>query len=585
VKWTLSAVRDLTGLGDYAVDEMLLWFPNSMSVTEADFLATMQRILQRQRKPVTVQTSALLRTLFGLFDADQNGVLNALELKTGLSVLCHPDPYGNSVRASFNLMDSNGDGHISLPEMTLYLRCVFRVLHGVTNAHVPVAPDVLAALTAQNMFDEADLNHDGKISFDEFYAWYVGDYLGKEVQYQNGFCLKVLHEFVDMMDYTGLQVDEAIRHFLAGFRLPGESQKIDRMMEKFAERYCFQNPGIFPSADTAFILSFSVIMLQTDLHNPSIPEEKRMSKEGFVRNNRGINNGEDLAPEFLGGIYDRIKSTPISLKEDVDLKKRIQVQTGSVQNNDRMRREAYSKEREAMVKSSEALFKRRVPATPQSSGGGAFQLITDDTESSYVRPMFEIVWAPLLACCSRDVLQCLSHLARLQSIAQGALSTDQPFVTKQTSTPTTSKRLARGSSSPMSLSFPSSSTSNGINGGTSGDGDRSLEEDNAHRVADEVDPLQVDRVFSSSVHLTNGAIQDLVLQLCVVSLTECAGISGRGVTVRETSNAPRVFSLQKLVEVADMNMHVRSRVVWASVWKVSPTVFIFRFQFEVTDIE
>ncbi|RHY22139.1 hypothetical protein DYB25_013715, partial [Aphanomyces astaci] len=170
VKWTLSAVRDLTGLGDYAVDEMLLWFPNSMSVTEADFLATMQRILQRQRKPVTVQTSALLRTLFGLFDADQNGVLNALELKTGLSVLCHPDPYGNSVRASFNLMDSNGDGHISLPEMTLYLRCVFRVLHGVTNAHVPVAPDVLAALTAQNMFDEADLNHDGKISFDEYTA-------------------------------------------------------------------------------------------------------------------------------------------------------------------------------------------------------------------------------------------------------------------------------------------------------------------------------------------------------------------------------------------------------------------------------
>ncbi|RQM22416.1 hypothetical protein B5M09_008808, partial [Aphanomyces astaci] len=77
------------------------------------------------------------------------------------------------VRASFNLMDSNGDGHISLPEMTLYLRCVFRVLHGVTNAHVPVAPDVLAALTAQNMFDEADLNHDGKISFDEFYAWYT----------------------------------------------------------------------------------------------------------------------------------------------------------------------------------------------------------------------------------------------------------------------------------------------------------------------------------------------------------------------------------------------------------------------------
>ncbi|KAF0682844.1 Aste57867_25067 [Aphanomyces stellatus] len=447
----------------------------------------------------------------------------------------------------------------------------------------------------------------------------VGDYLGKEVQYQNGFCLKVLHEFVDMMDYSGLDVDEAIRHFLAGFRLPGESQKIDRMMEKFAERYCFHNPGIFPSADTAFILSFSIIMLQTDLHNPSIPEEKRMSKEGFLRNNRGINNGEDLAPEFLGGIYDRIKSTPISLKEDLDLKKKTQVQTGNAQATDRMRREAYSKEREAMVKQSEALFKRRGTTTPRNGSstptGAQFQLITEETESSYVRPMFEIVWAPLLACCSvifetsdsssaislcidsfkhaihlssrlgmaserdafisilakftglatsasreikwkhveaikavvvitvnegnylgdawRDVLQCLSYLARLQSIAQGALSVDQPFTGK-----------AAG-----------------------GSDDRSLEEENSQRVASEIDPLQVDRVFSSSVHLSNNAIQDLVLQLCVVSLTEVAGITGRGVSNREM-NAPRVFSLQKLVEVADMNMHVRSRVVWASVWKV-----------------
>ncbi|RHY26340.1 hypothetical protein DYB32_007729 [Aphanomyces invadans] len=173
VKWTLSAVRDMTGLGDYAVDEMLGWFPHDNALTEADFLATMKRILQRQRKPVTQSTIALLHTLFNLFDSDHNGVLNALELKTGLSVLCHPDPYGGSVRAAFDLMDSNGDGRITLEEMTLYLRSVFRVLHGVTNAHVPVPPDVLATLTAQEMFQRADLNHDGKISFDEFHAWFT----------------------------------------------------------------------------------------------------------------------------------------------------------------------------------------------------------------------------------------------------------------------------------------------------------------------------------------------------------------------------------------------------------------------------
>lgn len=37
------------------------------------------------------------------------------------------------------------------------------------------------------------------------------------------------------------------RQFLWSFRLPGEAQKIDRMMEAFAARYCLCNPGVFQS--------------------------------------------------------------------------------------------------------------------------------------------------------------------------------------------------------------------------------------------------------------------------------------------------------------------------------------------------
>ena len=112
----------------------------------------------------------------------------------------------------------------------------------------------------------------------------------------------MLHHYVDAMDFTGMQFDDAIRLFLSGFRLPGEAQKIDRIMEKFAERYTRQNLDVFPSADTAFILAFSVIMLNTDLHNPSIKPEKRMTVESFIRNNRGISvDGTDLPEEFLTG--------------------------------------------------------------------------------------------------------------------------------------------------------------------------------------------------------------------------------------------------------------------------------------------
>ena len=53
-------------------------------------------------------------------------------------------------------------------------------------------------------------------------------------------------------------------------RLPGEAQKIDRMMETFAQRYCILNPDIFTNSDTCYVLSFAVIMLNTSLHNPSV---------------------------------------------------------------------------------------------------------------------------------------------------------------------------------------------------------------------------------------------------------------------------------------------------------------------------
>lgn len=64
------------------------------------------------------------------------------------------------------------------------------------------------------------------------------------------------------------------------FRLPGEAQKIDRLMEKFAARYFACNPtnSLFASADTAYVLAFSIIMLTTDLHSSQIKAHNRMTK-------------------------------------------------------------------------------------------------------------------------------------------------------------------------------------------------------------------------------------------------------------------------------------------------------------------
>jgi len=81
------------------------------------------------------------------------------------------------------------------------------------------------------------------------------------------------------------------------------------------------------NGEDAFILAFSVILLNTNLHNPSNKEERRMTREGFIRNNRGICEGKDLPDEVLNGIFDRIKINQISLKEDDDA--RVQAGIGS----------------------------------------------------------------------------------------------------------------------------------------------------------------------------------------------------------------------------------------------------------------
>ncbi len=50
--------------------------------------------------------------------------------------------------------------------------------------------------------------------------------------------------FLRQLDFAGKDFDASIRLFLSKFMLPGEAQKIDRVMEMFASRFYDQNPGL-----------------------------------------------------------------------------------------------------------------------------------------------------------------------------------------------------------------------------------------------------------------------------------------------------------------------------------------------------
>ncbi|KAH9131937.1 hypothetical protein LEN26_007558 [Aphanomyces euteiches] len=146
----------------------------------------------------------------------------------------------------------------------------------------------------------------------------VGDYLGDGPKEDKPFHEAVRNAYVAMFDFRNAPLDGALRMCLSKFRLPGEAQKIDRLMEAFAKEYFnqIQNENHpFAHEDCAFILSFSIIMLNTDLHSDNI--QKKMTIDEFVRNNRGINAGQDLPRDYLVLLYNNIKNNQIQMQADI----------------------------------------------------------------------------------------------------------------------------------------------------------------------------------------------------------------------------------------------------------------------------
>ncbi len=64
----------------------------------------------------------------------------------------------------------------------------------------------------------------------------------------------------------------------------------------------------FRSPDTLFVLAYAVVLLNTDLHTRALKRDaRRMRREDFVRNLRGVDAGADPDREMLEGVYDRIR--------------------------------------------------------------------------------------------------------------------------------------------------------------------------------------------------------------------------------------------------------------------------------------
>ncbi|KAF7332149.1 Guanine nucleotide exchange factor [Mycena kentingensis (nom. inval.)] len=424
----------------------------------------------------------------------------------------------------------------------------------------------------------------------------IGEYLG-EGEDEN---VAIMHAFVDMLDFRDLAFVEALRVFLQSFRLPGEAQKIDRFMLKFAQRYIDGNTQTpFANADTAYVLAYSVILLNTDHYNPQV--KRRMTKTDFIKNNRGINDGVDLPEEFLSGIFDEIDASEIRMKDEVEASTSTAAGpgiAGALANVGRdLQKEAYVQQTSGMANKTEAMF--RTLMRTQRKGSKAGEQFFSASHFVHVRPMFEVAWIPFLAGLSGP-LQDTDDLEVVELCLDGFKSAIRivcffglelernAFVTtlsKFTFLNNLGEMKSKNMEAIKTLLDIAVTEGNQLKGswhdvltcvsqlehmqliGSGGDADAGRKgrarkvptEELANESRSTHITVATDMVFSLSHYLSGTAIVDFVQALSDVSWDE---IQSSGL-----SQHPRLFSLQKLVEISYYNMN-RIRLEWSNLWDI-----------------
>ncbi len=196
----------------------------------------------------------------------------------------------------------------------------------------------------------------------------IGEVLGERDEFHDA----VRAAFGATFDFAGLPFDAALRLFMDSFRPPGEGQKIDRIMQVrilcvscvlvvvyypllirllptiasicraisalflsslrlpshilhppthpitqlFGARYhaaAGAGAGL-ASPDAAYVLAFSVVMLNTDLHNSQ--NKRKMTPADFARINDATNDGAPMPPALLGAIFESISAGELKISTE-----------------------------------------------------------------------------------------------------------------------------------------------------------------------------------------------------------------------------------------------------------------------------
>ncbi|KAL7067410.1 Sec7 domain-containing protein [Cryptosporidium serpentis] len=126
----------------------------------------------------------------------------------------------------------------------------------------------------------------------------VGELLGGH----SNLSLSILNNYVHLFNTSSLEPDVALRYFLSRFFLPGESQMVYRILERFSVSYIRDNPNSLFTSDQVHTLCYALVMLNTSLHNPHV--RTKMTKRDFA--SMCTHSSLPVTTAQLETMYDRV---------------------------------------------------------------------------------------------------------------------------------------------------------------------------------------------------------------------------------------------------------------------------------------
>mmetsp|Transcript_74120 Transcript_74120/g.149343 ORF Transcript_74120/g.149343 Transcript_74120/m.149343 type:complete len:388 (+) Transcript_74120:134-1297(+) len=142
----------------------------------------------------------------------------------------------------------------------------------------------------------------------------IGEWLGDTYE-EN---VQTLAAFAFAFSFQRKSFEDALRTYCSAFEMPlGESKKVDRICEAFANSYAAMNPGAFSSVDVVHILSFSCVMLNLEVHR--LRDVRVKSEEAFLANHRGMDDGgadRKLLTDLYRSITSREFTSPVERADE-----------------------------------------------------------------------------------------------------------------------------------------------------------------------------------------------------------------------------------------------------------------------------